>query len=260
MVEFNNKVWEFDSEVQWWSLEVFLHYWWSSTVRVHYSQSSTAFWCHWQMFTHRFWSPKVIFKVHWSLVKFYEAHTWFVEVSEFIKVHQHFHAFSKFDTMICLTSVWCNLTQGQQTKKSEEQGGSNTHWTTTNQPTYFLNQRVQWKHEVCKCHHECHCVCCKRPPCIKIGEVCQCHQCWRHTVDVPIDKRTESQMCVLLRRVQQMVCRQDDCYNTRTSTLWIPDTSDRHAYFYFLLIIYDWLIRTYQFLYPLPYHRHRPSP
>ena len=27
------------------------------------------------------------------------------------------------------------------------------------------------------------------------------------------------------------------CYNTWTSTLWIPDMSDRHAYFYFLLIV-----------------------
>ena len=98
---FDNEVQGFDSEVQQQSLEVFPHYWWSSTVRAHYSQSSTAFWCQWQTlvkFAHHFWSLKVIFEVHQSLVKFYKAHMCFVEVSKFIKVHQHFHTSLKFDT------------------------------------------------------------------------------------------------------------------------------------------------------------------
>ena len=40
-----------------------------------------------------------------------------------------------------LMSVWCNPMWGQQTKKSEEQGCLNTHWTTTNQPSFFLDQK-----------------------------------------------------------------------------------------------------------------------
>ena len=111
---FDNKVWGFNSEIQWQSLEVFLHYWRSSTVRAHYSQSSTAFWCQWQTlakFTHHFQSPKVIFKVHQSLAKFNEAHMWFVKVSKFIKVRQYFHAFSKFNTKF--NSFWsCNIHPG----------------------------------------------------------------------------------------------------------------------------------------------------
>ena len=99
----NDAVWwrSFDNKVRQQSLEVFLHYWQSSTVRAHYSRSSTAFWCQWRTlakFTHHFWSPKVIFEVHQSLVKFYEAHMWFIEVLKFIEVHQYFHAFLKFNT------------------------------------------------------------------------------------------------------------------------------------------------------------------
>ena len=98
---FDNNVQGFDSEVQQQSLEVFLHYWRSSTVRAHYSRSSTAFWCQWQTlakFTHHFRSLKVIFKVHQSLAKFYEAHMWFIEVSKFN---------TKFD------SCWsCNIHPG----------------------------------------------------------------------------------------------------------------------------------------------------